>query len=607
MRSPVYPYLALFAALSACRVAGQPAAPTPARLPVKEVTVFKDGHAFVLHSGKLPVTEDATVLLDHLPVPVLGTFWPYSADRSLRLASVTASPRQVKVDRPATTVPDLLMANPGAEVRITQTDGKVAVGKVVGIPEPERKIDSPAGLQDPARGFGGFGGGGGFPGSPVLVADTLLLKTSEGVTALPLRLIQTVTFKGEYRKQVTETENRNLLTLKLERTPAEKSAEVGLFYLQKGIRWIPNYRVDIDGKGNAMVELQATLINEMVDLDDVTANLVIGVPNFFFKDSPDPISLQQTFPQLSRYFQPDSQTGFAFSNAIMSQGGMGGFGGAPARRCGEEGEDAPEEGAQCQAAPPPLESISVDKNEDLFVFTARHVTLKKGQTMALPIAKVSVHYRDVYAVELPLAPPQEVNRGLNVEQQAELARLLRAPRAQHRIRLTNSGMYPLTTAPALVVSGDRVISQGMMTYTPVGGESDLTLTTSPDIQVTRSDRELKRTPNVENIYGSSLSRIDVQGTVTLKNLRGPAVDLEVTRYVLGNVESATRDGRVDRINVFEDDSFFAGELKPAWWSYYSWPSWWFYRNRVDKVSWKVHLEPGDPVELGYLWNYYISP
>lgn len=604
MRPLAYFPLALFAALSACRVAGQPAAPTPARLPVKEVTVFKDGHAFVLHSGKLPVTDEGTVLLDHLPVPVLGTFWPYSADRSVRLASVTASPRQVKVDRPATTVPDLLEANPGADVRITQTDGKVLSGKVIGVPEPEQKADVLGSPQEPGRGFGGFGGG--FPTAPVATADTLLLKTAEGVVALPLRLIQTVTFKGEYRKQVTETESRNLLTLKLERTPAEKSAEVGLFYLQKGIRWIPNYRVDIDGKGNATVELQAMLINEMVDLEDVTANLVIGVPNFFFKDTPDPISLQQTFPQLSRYFQPDSQTGFAFSNAIMSQGGMGGFSGAPARRCGEEGEGDAAEGAQCQA-PPPLESISVDKNEDLFVFTARHVTLKKGQTMALPIAKVGIPYRDVYAVELPLAPPQEVNRSLNVEQQAELARLLRAPRAQHRIRLTNSGMYPLTTAPALVVSGDRVISQGMMTYTPVGGESDLTLTTSPDIQVARSDRELKRTPNVENVYGSSLSRIDVQGTVTLKNLRGPAVDLEVTRYVLGNVESATREGRVDRINVFEDDSFFSGELKPTWWSYYSWPNWWFYRNRVDKVSWKVHLEPGDPVELSYLWNYYVSP
>jgi hypothetical protein len=585
---------------------GQPAATSPARLPVKEVTVFKDGHAFVLHQGRLPVTADATVLLDHLPVPVLGTFWPYSADKGLKLTSVTASPRRVQVERPATTVIDLLKANPGAEVRITQTDGKVVSGRILGVPEPERRDDVVLG-SPPLGGFGAMGGGGlpaNFGASGFTPpADTLLLKSSDGVVALPLRLVQTVTFKGDYRNRVTETENRNLLTLKLERTPAEKSAGVGLFYLQKGIQWIPNYRVDIDGKGNATVELQATLINEMVDLEDVTANLVIGVPNFFFKETPDPISLQQSFPQLSRYFQPDSQTGFAFSNAIMSQGGFGGgLGGAP-RRCGEEGEPEGEDGALCQATSP-LETIAGDKSEDLYVFSARHVTLKRGQTMALPISRVAVRYRDVYAVELPFAPPPEVNQGLNATQQAELARVLRTPRAQHRIRLENTGTSPFTTAPALVVSGDRVLAQSMMTYTPVGGVGDLALTPAPDIQVARADREVKREPNAANYFGTSLTRVNLEGSVTLKNLRGPAVDVEVTRYVLGNVESATRGGRVERINVFDDDSFFSGELRPEWWSYYSWPNWWFHRNGVGKIRWDVHLEPGQPVELGYTWNYF---
>ena len=35
-----------------------------------------------------------------------------------------------------------------------------------------------------------------------------------------------------------------------------------MIYLQRGIRWIPEYRVEIDGKGEARVKLQATLINE---------------------------------------------------------------------------------------------------------------------------------------------------------------------------------------------------------------------------------------------------------------------------------------------------------------------------------------------------------
>ena len=57
-------------------------------LPVREVTVFKDGHALVLHEGRLPTNADGGVTLDNLPMPVLGTFWPYSADAQTPLVSV---------------------------------------------------------------------------------------------------------------------------------------------------------------------------------------------------------------------------------------------------------------------------------------------------------------------------------------------------------------------------------------------------------------------------------------------------------------------------------------------------------------------------------------
>ena len=49
-------------------------------LPVKEVTVFKDGHAFVVQEGVLPTNETGSVVLDSLPAPVIGTFCAYSAD-----------------------------------------------------------------------------------------------------------------------------------------------------------------------------------------------------------------------------------------------------------------------------------------------------------------------------------------------------------------------------------------------------------------------------------------------------------------------------------------------------------------------------------------------
>ena len=65
---------------------GRAEPPTPnaalARMPVKEVTVFKDGHAYVVHEGAMPTDAAGNVLLDLLPTPVLGTFWPYALKRA---------------------------------------------------------------------------------------------------------------------------------------------------------------------------------------------------------------------------------------------------------------------------------------------------------------------------------------------------------------------------------------------------------------------------------------------------------------------------------------------------------------------------------------------
>src|SRR5262249_11881742 len=59
------------------------------RLPVREVTAFKDGHAFVLREGSMQPDADGRVVLEGLPVPVLGTFWPY-ATGDARVVSATA-------------------------------------------------------------------------------------------------------------------------------------------------------------------------------------------------------------------------------------------------------------------------------------------------------------------------------------------------------------------------------------------------------------------------------------------------------------------------------------------------------------------------------------
>lgn len=553
-------------------------------LPIKEVTVFKDGYAFVAQEGTLPTDGTGNVIMDCLPSPVLGTFWPYSASPGTKLTGVVASQRRVEVERTALNLRELIEANVGAEAVITETGLSPYAATILDLPcrsAEELANTSPPGT--PER----------LPQKGVIV----LVRTYDGVKVVNLDRIQQVTFKNPPRRSTVGEEFRDLLTLKLDwgGSKPEKTATVGFFYLQKGVRWIPNYKVEIDGKGHATVKLQATLLNELADLSDVSLNLVVGVPTFAFKDTLDPMALQHNLAQLSPYFQNNSSyrnspIASQFSNAIMTQTPrMGEYRAAPpGGGSGSRGPDIADSG----------------KSEDLFVYRVEHVTLRKGERMVLPVTEFTLPYRDVYTLDLPFAPPPELRGNLNTGQQRELARLLGSPKVTHKIRFTNTSKYPLTTAPALIVREGRVMAQGMMTYTSTGASGDLAITTAVDIQTAKSDVETKRTPDALRQGSSSFARVDLSGKITLTNHRDQLAELEITRYVLGAIDSADHDGKVEAVNLFENADYLVSGDYPSWWGWYPWPSWWSRCNGIGRVTWKLKLEPGRSLELGYDWHYF---
>ncbi len=419
--------------------------PVMPRMPVKEITVFKDGHALVLHEGKMTTDQSGNVVLDELPAPVIGTFWPYAADERVKLQTVTAGRKRVPAERPAVTLREIVQANIGTEAIVTDHTGVPYPATIVGF--LTRDADD-AGVPSSVN----------VPVSPPHTHDLILLKTAEATRVVQFDRIQEVRFPGKYQTKLTANDYRNVLTMKFDWAggAAAKDVNVGMAYLQKGIRWIPNYRVEIDGNGKALIKLQATLLNEMTDLKDVTVNLVIGVPTFAFKDTVDPIALGRTLAGLSPYFDQGSLTTNRMSNAIMTQ----------MARTGEHRHPGGEPAAQPGGDLGP--DVAAGKDEDLFVYTLKNLTLKKGERLVVPVAQFNVEYKDIYVMDLPFVPPPEVRQPRDTHQQQELAKLFHAPKVMHKFRLNNSSSQPLTTAPALIVHNNRVLAQGMMTYTSPG-------------------------------------------------------------------------------------------------------------------------------------------
>jgi len=150
----------------------------------------------------MPVAADGTVILDTLPTPVLGTFWPYLAGAKGSLRAVTAGRRKVPVERTALSLRELAEANPGAQVVIREGNESYPA-TIVGFLErsaAEVAATSAAEVDEPAP----------------QKSNLLLLKTAEGTKAVAMERITDLKFLGEYRTKLTQEEYRNRLTMHLE-------------------------------------------------------------------------------------------------------------------------------------------------------------------------------------------------------------------------------------------------------------------------------------------------------------------------------------------------------------------------------------------------------
>lgn len=596
-------FIAVCALVTVC--VGGAAAATVAKLedlPVREVTIFKDGHAFVTHEGTLKV-KDGAVIFEHVPEPVLGAFWSYARGRRVTLKSVVASKQEVTERRTAINLAELLRANEGKRVTLVlnlYVDNKPVEIEGANLGIPRRSVERETTTQLPQRWDHRTGRYVQPPASGRVEAvteqgDIVLVRTDDGgLRTVKLDMVRSAAFPDDARTEFEETVEKRRLRLNI--SGGRGATTVGMTYLQKGLRWIPEYAVLIEDDGKAWIKLQATIVNDMVDLDDVTVHLVVGVPNFMFKDQISPIALREAAAQLSQYFEPaSSRTGYAFSNVIMSQ---------------VAGSYALEErGAAGIEQPYGPGAETIGPHEDLFLYKVEHLTLKKGERMVVPVIEVRATYTDAYTWQIPFSPPPELLRHLNNQQREQMQMLSRGARVHHKLRIKNESEVPFTTGPALILKDGRLLAQSLIRYTSVGNEVDVDVTVATDIHAKKWEKQTDREDNAKRIGGHDYARLDIRGFLELTNYKKEEVTVEITRAVLGTVVEADNEGEITHLNSFEDLSYLPeGDLSARggwywrWWSY--WPWWWHYVNDIGQIKWTITLEPGEKRRVQYEWYYY---
>ncbi len=529
-----------------------------ADLPVREVTIFKDGHAMVLRQGLMPVNSGGDVEITELPRPILGTFWAFSSTLGAKMSSVKVGTVDETTEIDPQNLHHLIGLAVGTGVTLLLNDGEMASGML-------RRVSGGMAMLD------------GESAVVINLADVRRAEFHDG---------SVLERKGK------QTVSKDVMTIDLawEQTPTSE-AEVGLMYIEKGLRWIPSYRVTLTSDDRAIIELSATLVNELADLDNVKANLVIGVPSFMFDHTLDPMSLQEQVVQLGQYFdRASSLTGAALSNAIMSQ---------TARMSDARGY---RDNSQVGQPENNVEVAGADQAEDLYIFNVSNVTLKRGERLFVPLAVTEVPYESVYTLTLPVTPPSDMWRNFGTDQQREIARMLDRPTAKHVLRLTNASEHPFTTAPALIIRDGQPLAQGMLRYTAKTASVDLEVTSAVDIRVESSEREAQREHDGLRWNGNTYARVELTGSTKLTNYKTKAVKIEVRKFVLGKATEASANGSVEGINFFTGMDWDQPSF--AWWRWYGWPWWWSRLNSASRIDWTVKLEPGESVDLQCAWQYF---
>jgi hypothetical protein len=525
-------------------------------LEIRQVALFKNGVGFFV--GEVALPAGRTGLRFTLPaVPSHGTFW-ISYPPQVRPQNIVA--HRVESEGPrreAVTIPEILKANIGNQVRLT-IDKQVISGRITDFTQdrrPIRPLPYAPGL--PQRGDE-------RPAIwPIYQPGLVIIDVNGGQFCLDPHSIQHLMFPaGRAERQFADLRETVEVRLRLAEPTGGRTFTVS--FLGKGITWAPSYLVDISAEAKARLSAKALVINEMYDLRHVTTHLVTGFPHVKFVDLFSPIGMRQSIEEFLGALMPGELQRMDIGRRIL---GM-----VPAAEAAF-GYDA------LDVAPGYGAAEMGETAEDLFLYPAGRVTLAPDQVAYVPLFTEAVPYEHLYKWNIP-STMDETGRSLPP---------LRPPDGRpseqeiwHSLRLENTTQVPWAAAPAQTVQGGMILGQDTLEHTPPGGEATLRITRALDVRAEPQEREIERTRGAIQVNRMQYDLVTVRGELSVTSFRREAITLEITKTLAGEVQSSDPDAKVEKL---------ATGLQRL--------------NPLARLTWTLNLQPGVRQEVTYVYRVYV--
>jgi len=568
-----------------CAAADAPTA-KPLAFQTKRVVVFKDGYSLFVKEAPAVADADRIVFTDKVPdQAILGAFWAVPSKGRILSMVAGKTDKETEQKRRGTclTMWELLKANVGRRVRIERQNGNTLSGTLKMVLEEEKPVQAtaappPALSRRSAAAITNY-----FPQRPARPTTRpagkrlFVVETGRDRTVLPSSDVKMLAVEGlvtAMERKSIKKESVKRPAFQLDKEATARGTTLSLMHFGPGIRWIPTYRIDIADKRAARMNLQGELLNEAEDVVGASVSLVVGVPNFRFKDVISPLSLERTLRNALRQAAPQlmsQQVSVSnyFSNAAIDL-----------REMERRGRDR---GAGDIRLPAELAAAGT---QDLYVYSLKNLTLLKGQRAAVPIFTAGVPYRHLYTWDVKIQRSPGIARSSSRASPVKLAR----NDVWHQVELTNNTDKPWTTGAALVMDGAMPLSQDLLTYTPSGGRVLVPVTVAVDVRGTYAEKEVGRDGNALRFDANSYMRVRKTGTLTLANYKAEEIEAVVTCEFGGHCDSATDDGDITLTDFRSDD----------WKNYRGHPA----VNQHSTVRWTAKLKKGETKTFSVTYYYF---
>lgn len=556
----------------------------------ERVVVFKDGYGLFVKIASGRADADGRLYTDDVPAAaVLGTFWATAdGDQFVDMqAQWIERTRRIEQETDCLSNLDLLRANQGKLLSLQMGYGETVTGTLVDVleipTEPVKLGDAPstgAGdgrsrtLAAPLRPAAVPGGG-----------TLAIMQTLAGMKVVVIAAIRTITGDDLVSRMTRRTElseRTKRLWFDLGADAAGREVTIRLLYFTPGIRWIPTYRLAGELKNDGQLALQGEILNEVEDIQDAVLDLVVGVPNFRYKGTISPLSLERVMVNALQQSAPGLM-GRHMSNASFAQR-AGEWRGIPVRPVQAGG------GAVAALAA----EITAAGEQDLFVYSVKEFSLATGDRATVSLWQNSVPLRHLYTMDVHAVRDWRtgaMTTSLAARSQSDSPSPLRlaANNVWHQLELANSTGVPWTTGPIMLLRKFLPLGQELLTYTPRGARTLLPVTVAVDVRGTYAEQEIDREAKALYWGNHQWARIRKKGTVTLTNYRDEPISMLVTVSTGGRAESASDDATIS-LNAMRFEDFHGGHAAV---------------NNHSEVTWELILEPGASRTLSYVFSYYV--